>query len=269
LKKRTKKLLFLGFFSKYDGPAPCGVTDVHPGTLPPPDEVALFLDFDGTLIEIAPRPDAVTVPDDLPDMLHAAERRLGGALALLSGRRISELDALLAPVRLRASGSHGAELRLSPDGPAETAPHLPATLARAIRRRLAEFPGTMLEDKGATLAVHYRAVPAVAARLHAALTYFLATYDVVPVELVRGDKVFEIKPQGIDKGAALRRFMAAAPFAGRRPIFVSDHAIDQAGFDAALALGGAALSVGARLPGIAYGFGAPAEVRCWLRDLAA
>ncbi len=236
---------------------------------PAPDQVALFLDFDGTLIDFAPRPETVTVPPDLPATLERAEQRLDGALALLSGRTIAELDRFLTPLRLRASGIHGAEMRTDPEAAAEAVCPLPTTMARSVRRILADFPGTLLEDKGVTLSIHYRAVPHVEAPLRAALAEYVAGHDAQKLELAAGEKVFEIKPPGFDKGGALRRFMQMAPFAGRRPVFVSDHEIDQAGFDAALALGGEAFSVGTRLPGTTGAFDNPADVRAWLRTIGA
>ncbi len=242
---------------------------MHQAANPAPDQVALFLDFDGTLIDFAPRPEAVTVPPDLPATLERAGQRLDGALALLSGRTIAELDRLLAPARLRASGIHGAEMRADPDRPAAAACPLPTTMARTVRRILADFPGTLLEDKGVTLSVHFRAVPEIAGALHAVLAAYVADHEGQKLELVAGEKVFEIKPPGFDKGAALRHFMQMAPFTGRRPVFVSDHEIDQAGFDAALALGGEAFSVGSRLPGTTGSFDTPADVRAWLRTLGA
>lgn len=242
---------------------------MHQAATQAPDQVALFLDFDGTLIDFAPRPEAVTVPADLSSTLDRAERRLDGALALLSGRTIAELDRFLTPLRLRASGIHGAEMRTDPAGPSEAACALPATMARSVRRILADFPGTLLEDKGVTLSIHYRAVPDAADALRAALADYVAGCETQKLELVTGEKVFELKPPGFDKGSALRRFMQMAPFAGRRPVFVADHEIDQAGFDAAVALGGEAFSVGTRLPGTTGSFAGPADVRAWLRNIGA
>jgi len=238
----------------------------------PAHRMALFLDVDGTLIEFAARPDAVRVPADLPDTLAGAERRLGGALALVSGRSIADLDRLMAPLRLRAIGLHGAELRAAPDAPATTTAPLPTALAAAVAALLAAFPGTLLENKGPSVAVHYRAAPALAGELQAALARLvdLAARDGANprLELMAGELVYEIKPAGFDKGSALSLFMGLPPFAGRRPVFVTDHAIDQAGLQAATALGGCGLSVGHNLPGAMACFRDPASVRAWLKDLA-
>lgn len=229
------------------------------------ETIAVFLDMDGTLIELASRPDAVHVPEDLGRVLAAAGRRLNGALALISGRMIEDLDRLLSPVRLPASGIHGAEFRLSAEAPVLAAEPLSGMLREAVACAAAAFTGTMVEDKGASLAVHFRARPDVAAPLRAALQAALAP----GMELLEGDLVFEIKPTGFDKGSALRRFMDIPPFAGRRPIFVSDHAVDRPGFDAASSLGGFGVSVGQLLPGAACHMANTHAVRSWLRELAA
>jgi trehalose 6-phosphate phosphatase len=233
--------------------------------------MALFLDVDGTLIEFAARPDEVRVPLDLPDALAHAERRLGGALALVSGRSVADLDRLMAPLRLRAIGLHGAELRTAPDVPATSRAKLPAALVAALKQRLTAFPGILLEDKGPSVAVHYRAAPALATDLQEALERFLhfAAGDGADpkLELMAGELVYEIKQAGFDKGSALSLLMSLPPFAGRRPVFVTDHAIDQAGLDMAAALGGCGLSVGQTLPGALAWFRDPAAVRAWLRDL--
>jgi trehalose 6-phosphate phosphatase len=229
--------------------------------------IALFLDVDGTLIDFAARPDAVHVPADLPDLLAGAERRLGGALALLSGRSIADLDRLMAPLRLRAIGLHGAEMRATADAPTTTTTPLPAALVAEVRELLAAFPGTMLEEKGPSVAVHYRAAPAFGRELRAALARFVRGVASLGLELMAGELVYEIKPAGFDKGSALARVMDLAPFAGRRPVFVTDHEIDQAGLAAAASLGGCGLSVGRQLPGAMAWFRHPAAVRAWLKDL--
>jgi trehalose 6-phosphate phosphatase len=228
--------------------------------------IAVFLDFDGTLIDFADRPDGVRVPNDLAPVLDAAQRRLSGATAIITGRRIADLDHLLGTTSLRASGLHGAEYRTAP-GAAITSvvPPIPASLGEIAGAAAAAFPGVFVEEKGLSIAVHYRAAPHAAAALHAALAATLPP----GFDLLTGELVYEIKQAGIDKGVALRHFMAAPPFAGRRPIFVSDHPIDQPGFDAAAALGGFGVAVGRQIPGTAGHFSSPAAVRAWLRDLAA
>jgi trehalose 6-phosphate phosphatase len=228
--------------------------------------IAVFLDLDGTLIEFAARPDAVRVPEDLPSHLISAQRRLNGALAIITGRSINDLDHVLGTANLRASGLHGAEYRLSPASPVTAIfPPLSRDVRDLVHRAAAPFPGVLVENKGVSIAVHYRATPQVAAPLGAALAADLPS----GLDLLTGEFVYEIKPAGFDKGVAIRHFMASPPFSGRRPVFVSDHPIDQPAFDAATALGGFGVSVGRQIPGTAGHFTGPPAVRAWLRDLAA
>jgi trehalose 6-phosphate phosphatase len=231
-------------------------------------EMALFLDVDGTLIDFAASPQAAKAHAELPAILQAASRRLGGALALVSGRSIVELDRLMAPLQLPSSGLHGAEMRLTPAGPATTPEHLPVEFVAALRIELAPYPGAKLEDKGASVAIHFRAAPHLAAELHELLTRYLRRVEAPPLDLMVGELVYELKPPGFDKGTAISAFMQCAPFAGRKPVFVADHPIDQAGFATAASLGGYGLSVGRLLQGAACWFTDTAAVRAWLKDLA-
>ena len=235
-----------------------------------PNQIGLFLDVDGTLLDLAPRPEAVEVPAGLCDMLAAAEWRLDGALALVSGRPIEQLDLLFAPLRLRASGIHGAEIRRSLDAPSPwlTQTRLPKRAWRDLLRLLERFPGTFAENKGVGFAVHHRLTGKPQEELVAALQAFVEALAAFELELSAGHRVLEIKPSGSDKGKAIECFMANAPFAGRRPVFVSDDGMDRAGFDAALALGGLAFSVGAPLPGLSGCFARPEAVRAWVGRLA-
>jgi trehalose 6-phosphate phosphatase len=232
--------------------------------------LALFLDMDGTLIDFAATPDAVVVPDDLVATLAAAARRVNGALALLSGRSIAELDRLTAPLALPASGLHGGEIRAALGDRVQVTLHdgLPARLRPDLARLLAEFPGAILEDKGLSVAVHYRQAPGLQAELGNALLRYVTGGEVTGVELMAGELVYELKPAGFDKGRSLRYFMERAPFAGRRPVFVSDHPIDQAGFDAAADRGGFGISVGRQIPGVAGSLPDPSAVRAWLRRMS-
>jgi trehalose 6-phosphate phosphatase len=225
--------------------------------------------MDGTLIDFAATPDAVQVPADLVPALEGAARRLDGALALLSGRSIAELDRLTAPLALPASGLHGGEIRAGFGGPVEVVAHagLPARLRPDLADLLATFPAAMVEDKGLSVAVHYRRAPELRAELGNALLRYVTGGEATGVELRAGELVYELKPAGFDKGRSLRHFMGRAPFAGRRPVFVSDHPIDQAGFDAADALGGFGISVGRQMPGVACSLPNPTAVRAWLRRL--
>lgn len=227
---------------------------------------ALFLDVDGTLLDIAPTPDSVVVPPDLVAALTRLYHHLGGALALVSGRPIAQLDELFAPLRLPAAGEHGAEWR--PDADADTSEEAPlaAPLLAAIEALANDFPRARIEPKRAAIALHYRAAPelgpAVETRLRALLM------DHPQVELLGGRMVWEVRPRGVDKGVAVHRFMATR-FAGRVPVFVGDDRTDADGFAAAVALGGLALPVG-DLHRARWGsaFAAPEYVRAWLSGVA-
>ena len=235
-----------------------------------PQQIGLFLDVDGTLLDLAPSPTAVEVPASLVGALAAAERRLDGALALVSGRPIEQLDRLFTPLRLRASGIHGAQIRQAADGPSRwlTRARLPDRAWSDLLRLLEAFPGTLAENKGISFTVHYRNLAAAEKELAVVLGHFIEAFVELDLELIAGHRVFEIRLPGFDKGKAIVRFMARQPFAGRRPVFVADDRMDRAGFDAALALGGLAFSVGALLPGLSGWFARPAEVRAWVRRLA-
>jgi trehalose 6-phosphate phosphatase len=236
---------------------------------PSPQEIGLFLDVDGTLLDFAPHPEAVAVPRDLVATLAAVERRLAGALALISGRRIAALDRLFAPLRLRASGVHGAEIRCSRDGGGRmpTEHRMPPEVWPDLIRLLERFPGTFAEDKRASFAVHFRRAACSAEELGAALARLISEFPGFNLELAAGNFVFEIWRSGFDKGKAIEKFMTKRPFLDRRPVFIADDALDRAGFDAVLARGGLAYSVGRELPGLSGCFSEPAAVRAWLGRL--
>jgi len=234
-----------------------------------PEEIGLFLDVDGTLLDIAPRPEAVVVTNGLRHDLAAAEQALGGALALVSGRPIAELDRLFTPLKLRASGTHGAEIRREADGPVvKLAPGCLGKEAwQELTRVLDDFAGSYAENKKVSFAVHYPEPGTDVDTLETALEALMERIDGAPMKLLAGRKVFEMQLSGFDKGRAITRFMEEAPFAGRTPVFVGDDNIDRAAFDAVLAQGGLAYSVGAALPGLSGGFTGPEAVRSWLHGL--
>ncbi len=239
---------------------------------PPPPRPALdwclFLDVDGTLIELTDTPFDTRAGGDLKSLLADAARALGGALALVSGRSIEYLDALFAPLVLSAAGLHGLERRLAGaamQGDALQDSHLDA--ARSAAAALVQaHPGTLLEDKGRTIAVHYRMAPHVESRIREAVERIAAGLgDGYHVQ--SGSMMVEIKPRGVDKGQAVRAFMQEGPFAGRRPVFVGDDLTDLDGFRVVDELGGLTVSVGGRVQG-RYHLENPAAVRNWLADFA-
>lgn len=219
---------------------------IAPSTLPEwSDRWALFLDVDGTLLEIMSHPDEVRVPPPLKRLLGGAADALGGALALVSGRAIASLDALFAPLCLPAAGLHGLERR-----DALGRVHYPPGYAERIavaRSGLIEFvqshAGLLLEDKGAALALHYRNAPTLEpeCRRRIKVARQAAGDD---FEVQRGKCVFELKPSGHDKGTAISTFMDESPFRGRQPVFVGDDVTDEDGFRAVNQLGGLSIRVG-------------------------
>lgn len=213
--------------------------------LPPPERAALFLDVDGTLLELAPRPDAVVVTDRTRALLERAERRLAGALALVSGRPLEELDRLFSPLRLPAAGVHGLQRRdvHGREHHAAPPPGWHASLAPRLARFARQHPNVVVEDKGHAIALHYRRAPELA---EAALTLAGAIADDMGPEtrLLRGKMVLEFMPAGSDKGRAIEAFMGEPPYSARTPVFIGDDVTDEAGFSAVNAMGGVTLRVG-------------------------
>jgi trehalose 6-phosphate phosphatase len=206
---------------------------------------ALFLDVDGTLLEIMQHPGDVEAAPHLKELLAAAGRSLGGALALVSGRSIASLDRIFAPLCLPAAGLHGLERR-----DALGRVHYPSGYAERIaaaRRELVAFvqsePGLLLEDKGAALALHYRNAPVLAdaCRHHMGIARTAAGGD---FHVQQGKMVLELKPSGQDKGTAVLEFMGEPPFCDRQPVFIGDDVTDEDGFRAVNALGGLSIRVG-------------------------
>ena len=232
-------------------------------------DIGLFLDVDGTLIDIAPNPDAVVVPASLLRDLALAEERFEGALALISGRTIEDLDRLFSPLRLKASGVHGAEFRFDDaDTPPQVlATALPAATWTELLELLAQFPGTFAENKSFSFAIHYRAAPGSGQALKRRLEAFVAAHPAHGLALMPGHYVFEMKRPDINKGAAIARFMEEAAFRGRRPIFVGDDVTDRPGFETVMSRNGLAYSVSHAVPGVAGTFQNPAAVRHWLAAL--
>ncbi|MGH6945043.1 MAG: trehalose-phosphatase [Geminicoccaceae bacterium] len=237
-----------------------------------PAEIALFLDVDGTLVEIEREPGAVHVPQHLCRVLADLELATDGALALVSGRSLRQLDRLFSPLRLSAAGLHGLERRNMRSEVIRAKPD-PALFDRA-RRLLGAFaadqPGVLLEDKGLTLALHYRNAPE---RRAAAREVVQAALDESGggLVLLEGKMVFELKPPGCDKGIAIAAFMGEPPFRGRRPVFAGDDVTDEAGFSATNQLRGISIRIGPDTTPSAATFGRRdvAAMQAWLESLLA
>jgi len=221
--------------------------------LPPPLDPrhALFLDLDGTLLEIASRPELVTVPVGLSDLLRSLAERHGGALAVVSGRRIAELDRLLRPWQGPAAGIHGAERR-GGDGRLVTGGDTQADrdaafaldrLRPALRDLAERIPGVLLEDKGRTLALHYRAAPEKAAEIRSAIDRGLREHG-EKLRLIAGKMVFELQFRHHGKHGAIAAFLAEKPFCNRMPVFVGDDTTDEDGFAEVNRRGGVSIRVG-------------------------
>ena len=235
-----------------------------PASLPAPSRAAFLLDFDGTLVDIAPTPESVVVPDGLPDTLRALRALCGDALGLVSGRPIAQIDHFLPGIPYAVAGEHGVAVRHAPDGEVERAvlPVVPPDWLDAADRLAAAHPGARVERKHTGFVLHFRAVPEAAGPLRDAAEALLAGDREHRFHLQSAKMAWEVKPAGVDKGSAVRLLMQRPPFAGRRPIFVGDDATDEDGIRGAVALGG----MGFRIPN---DFPDPDAFRFWLGRLAA
>lgn len=243
-------------------------------TPPPTPQLnwAYFLDVDGTLLNLARTPQAVMVEETLLQLISSLHAACGGALALVSGRMISDLQDRIKLTQLPLAGLHGLERRDSGGRlwiHAAT-PAAKSTIREALGPLLAQHPALMLEDKGLTLALHYRQAPMLGSYVHRLMGQLLRLHG-QGLELQRGKFVVEIKPAGFDKGSAIGEYLAESPFKGRLPVFIGDDQNDEKGFAAVNAKGGVSIKVGNgpscarfRLPDVA-------AVRRWLglvlRDL--
>jgi trehalose 6-phosphate phosphatase len=232
--------------------------------------LALFLDVDGTLLDLAARPDEVVTPAGLVTTLARADRKLSGALALISGRSIDDVDRLFAPLRLRASGVHGAEMRLDPHAPTtqRAAADLPRSLLAALRRAVERFPGALVEDKRFSFTVHYRLAPSAERPLRNIIRQLVDSIPIA-VDIMDAHYAIEIKSPCFDKGGAIAAFLSDSTFRGRTPVFVGDDTTDESGFALVTARGGFAYSVGRPRPGAIGVFPDPEAVREWLAEFAA
>lgn len=211
----------------------------------PSSEWAYFFDLDGTLVELTSVPSGVHADDELRALIRALAAVTGGAVAVITGRAIADIDRLFPDMRLPVAGQHGVERRSSTGAvqrhvfPVEQLDVARTTLQAVVARH----PGLLLEDKALSIALHYRQAPRLASYAHRVMRAVRAQLgDAFCVQ--RGKRVIELKPAGRDKGLAIREFMDEAPFAGRLPVFVGDDVTDEHGFDVVNTLGGLSIKVG-------------------------
>jgi trehalose 6-phosphate phosphatase len=232
-------------------------------------ETAVLLDIDGTLLDFAPTPREVWVPPELARTMHRLMERTNGALALVSGRSINDIDLIFAPDVFPAVGGHGAEMRVDPKSEAATG-HSPP-LDKELKRRLASIaklsPGILLEDKGYSLALHYRLAPHAEKAIYEAVSLIRADLPNAPIEVLPGKQVCEIKHSGFTKATGVLELMRREPFKGRKPFFIGDDVTDESVFAIMPDMEGLAFSVGRRAKGVAGHFDAPSDVREFLAHL--
>ena len=232
-------------------------------------ETAILLDIDGTLLELMPTPREVWVPPGLAKTLNRLMVRTGGALALVSGRSLNDIDLIFAPDQFPSVGGHGAEMRIDPDG-GSVASHAPP-MDKELKRRLAAIaklsPGILLEDKGYSLALHYRLAPQAEKAIYEAVSLIRADLPNAPIEVLPGKCVCEIKHSGFTKATGVRELMTREPFKGRRPLFIGDDVTDETVFGIMPDYDGLSFSVGRRAQGVSGYFDAPSDVREFLAQL--
>jgi trehalose 6-phosphate phosphatase len=232
--------------------------------MPPalPSDPALLLDLDGTLLDIAPTPDSVVVPEGLRHSLAALRVRLGGAVAVVTGRPVEAVDHLLGALPYAVAGEHGGAIRHAPGEAIERAElaELPAGWLEAAEAVAAGSPGVLLERKRRSFVLHYRLAPDAGPALRAFLGRLLAGQE-DRFAVLTALMAWEVRPLGADKATAVRALMARAPFAGRRPVYIGDDVTDEDGMRAAREMGGAGWRVQEH-------FGDAAGVRAWLAGLA-
>jgi trehalose 6-phosphate phosphatase len=234
---------------------------------------ALFLDFDGTLVGIAPHPSDIERPAGLPQMLHQLQQLLGGAMAIVTGRSIADIDHFLAPTELAVAGEHGAHRRDSLGHWHHTptawtaAQHASqyAYMLRAAQLLEVQHPALWCEPKSLGFTLHYRSASALGPACWDALAPLVERTPACT--LVRGQYGIELRPSLVSKGTAVHNFMQEAVFAGRTPVFVGDDAADEDGFEAAQLAGGYGVKVGSGDSVARYRANGPLDVHTWLQGL--
>jgi trehalose 6-phosphate phosphatase len=234
-----------------------------------PADAALFLDVDGTLIEFGPAPDEVVVDADTLKFLQDASDRLSGAVALISGRSLAQLDHLFGYARFPAAGLHGLERR---DAQRRLHVHAAEPLPQSLLDELGEIaerhPGVLLEDKGKAVALHYRQAASLHEMLEREVNALARRHGASDVHVQPGAYVLELKPSGITKAHAIEAFMQEPPFCGRTPLFAGDDLTDLHGFDAVERLGGVSIAVGPRVSAMVEA-ATPGELRSLLEEFLA
>jgi len=228
---------------------------------------ALFLDFDGTLVDIAPRPDAIAVRDGLADLIVKLHTLSGGAVAVVSGRPVSQIEHHLGRAEFAIAGLHGAELRH--DGVLERMPADP--LLEQVRARLGLFAdehGLLMEDKGASIALHYRDKPDLEEAVRSEVDNTLLNVQADTLHALHGKCVVEVRAHHANKGSILVKLMTDPAFAGRAPVFIGDDVTDEDGMRMALELGGHAIKVGAGDSVAPHRLADPEAVAAFLAGLA-
>jgi trehalose 6-phosphate phosphatase len=232
-------------------------------------DCAILLDVDGTLLDIAAAPGAVDVPARLKSALSSLRDRTAGALAFVSGRPLDDIDRLFAPLKLAAIAGHGAEMRLNgADVPRGFETRLDSDLRHQFEAIAGKLDGIILEDKGYSIALHYRLAPQHAEVLRDSIAAACAPYPASSIEVLPGKAMIEIKPAAFSKGSAVRELMRFPPFMGRRPIFIGDDVTDETVFEVLPEFGGLGFSVGRKISGLAGCFPKPADVRDWIYRIA-
>jgi trehalose 6-phosphate phosphatase len=225
-------------------------------------DLALFLDFDGTLVDLAPTPEQVIVPTDLPPLLGTLRQALHNALAIVSGRRLLDIKQFLDPAELTIVAEHGAVISMVGTSETPSAPLWPAHWRRSLDHFARCWPGVEIEEKTFGVSIHFRGAPQAAKAVHD-VAHTLANTSEGAYQVIGAKMACELRRPGIDKGVAVRNLMLTQPFNGRIPVFIGDDITDHDGFDAVASAGGIALDVATAFDN------KPDLVRGWLRSFAA